>query len=443
MSNEDIRPTTLVGIKRLAKSIKTRDGISHHEALDAAARRASFQNFRHASKQIPPASNAAPSQPTRHILYLTHYWKDRKTGMKGRETLAVELSKPLSQLVTAAQMSYRRSLGSLVAEGPDHLVSRSLTESQSRARREICHAARTFQFMDTTRLRPSNSRSRVYPGGNSANRIPGADHSSSWYEPESRNYVFVDEPYESSADSWHLEREAWAKKHDFQVVKVRFWPGMYAPDLGSRLYLISPNKGLWLTSLAAQLDVLPEPPVEASWKGTSASRFPRFNSPGTIAQTQAQQLASVTTPQLAARGPRQSVGYIQTFVGPQRRPMGRMAIEVHSKVGTLLKLVSAATYYRKGVHNRVASVRSELDEWVMREYTPHELPQDVFNDLYYGAAPGSSHAKSLPAEQRLSLRASIEQVKALLATNYPDCPPLRSLMRRLDAAVDSLERWTR
>lgn len=442
MSMDNIRPTTLVGIKRLAKSIKTRDGISHQEALSAAARSAGFQNFRHAAKQLPFVGTAASNQPAQHLLYITHYWKDRAKGGEGRETLAVQLSKPWSQLVTVAQMAHHRSLGDLVAEGPDHLVRRGLNESQSRAQRDVCRAARTFQFMDATKLRPSNSHSRVYPGGTSANRIPGADHSSSWYAPWSKQYVFVDEPYERSADGRTAERDAWAKKHDFQVVKVKFWPGMYAPDVGSRLYLIGPNKGQRLTPLAAQLDVLPAPPVEGFWNGTSTPRFPCFVSPGAIAETQVQPPVTQERPKPGAQGPRQTVRYVQTFVGPQRRPKGRMSIEMHSQVSTLLKSVLSATYYRKGIFNRVGNVRCELDEWVMREYTPEELPHEVFSELYYGTAPTSSHAKSLSTKKRRDLRMSIDQVKVLLTENYPNCQPLRSLLSKLDAAIDSLERWT-
>ncbi|MDM0049856.1 hypothetical protein [Variovorax sp. J22R115] len=61
MSNDDIRPTTLVGIKRLAKAIKSAQGIPHHQALDEAARRANLQNFRHASgllRSVRPAALA-------------------------------------------------------------------------------------------------------------------------------------------------------------------------------------------------------------------------------------------------------------------------------------------------------------------------------------------------------------------------------------------------
>lgn len=37
-----------------------------------------------------------------------------------------------------------------------------------------------------------------------------------------------------------------------------------------------------------------------------------------------------------SNGQRNSVGYVQTFVGPQHRPKGRMSIEAHVEVGRLL-----------------------------------------------------------------------------------------------------------
>lgn len=49
----------------------------------------------------------------------------------------------------------------------------------------------------------------------------------------------------------------------------------------------------------------------------------------------------------------------------------------------LLKSVLVASFHRKGVYNRVDGIRSELDEWTMREYNRAELPSEVFFDLYY------------------------------------------------------------
>jgi hypothetical protein len=52
MNIENLKPTTMDGIKSLAKKIKKRDGIQHAKALDAAAFQAGYQNFRHAQNQL-------------------------------------------------------------------------------------------------------------------------------------------------------------------------------------------------------------------------------------------------------------------------------------------------------------------------------------------------------------------------------------------------------
>lgn len=52
MELEHIKPATLEGIKSLAKKIKKRDLIPHHEALNKAAVQAGYQNFRHAQNKL-------------------------------------------------------------------------------------------------------------------------------------------------------------------------------------------------------------------------------------------------------------------------------------------------------------------------------------------------------------------------------------------------------
>jgi hypothetical protein len=61
MSTRDlstIRPTTIDGIKRLARQIHKAGDIPHHEALELAAKQAGFENYRHALKRLseqPPS----------------------------------------------------------------------------------------------------------------------------------------------------------------------------------------------------------------------------------------------------------------------------------------------------------------------------------------------------------------------------------------------------
>src|SRR5690554_1908533 len=95
-----------------------------------------------------------------------------------------------------------------------------------------------LQFMAATKLRPSSGHSRAYLDGNPSNAIPGKDHYSIWYQIDTKRYLFVDEPYEEAVKHKAQKREAWANQHGFSILRPE-WPGMYAPDIGSRLYLVA------------------------------------------------------------------------------------------------------------------------------------------------------------------------------------------------------------
>jgi hypothetical protein len=309
MSSKAIRPSTLDGIKRLAKSLKTERGIQHVRALDDAAQEAGFQNFRHASnvlRTIPQPERPRPA----HRIFLTAYWKDREGGVSGRETLTIWLFAPLGDLITPPQFENHRTLVSFRAKGPDHLAREHLLRTQSETRREVCAAANALHFMDATKLRPSKSHSRAFPGGRSSNAIPGHDHHSIWYDRETKRYLFVDEPYEKAVESKVQEREAWAKQYGFAIVKPE-WTGMYAPDIGSRLYLVADQtKGIPLQPLAAALDKLPTPIVENAWDGESAPMKPFFVSPGTASKAAAEKgkPKALRTP---SSGQRNSISYVR------------------------------------------------------------------------------------------------------------------------------------
>ncbi len=267
MSSEFIRPSSLDGIKRLAKQLKGEHPL-HARALDAAAQAAGFQNFLHARNALGDASKQEPA-PAAVRTFLSVLWKERETGKTGRETWAV-LPVLWSELVTPAQLKINRHLRIFRPRGPDHLQCwEFMLHSQSAARRCICDAARVMQFMDATKLRPSKARSSVYPGRMSMNAIPGQDHMSVWYDSKLKRHLFADEPYEPAARELAEERQAWANMHGFVLVKPE-WAGMYAPDLGSRLYLVADSvKGVPLGPITAALNSLPAPIVEEAWDGES------------------------------------------------------------------------------------------------------------------------------------------------------------------------------
>lgn len=283
MSRKSIRPSTLDGIKRLATSLKAEQKIQHACALDLAAHAAGFQNFAHARRALQHAHGAGHPQPLEALL-LSAYWENQESHTSGRESLVILLSTPWADLITPALFKNLHALAHFRAEGPDHLVLGFPAKSQSDARRAVSAAVRAFRFMDATKLRPSRSFSRVYPGGDARNAIPGREHVSIWYDRTTKRYLFADEPYENSIQDRLHEREAWAKQHGYAIAKP-VWPGMYAPDIGTRLYLIAhPTKGIPLEPIVAALNKLRRPEGEDQWNGDSEPMQPRYLSPGSLAK---------------------------------------------------------------------------------------------------------------------------------------------------------------
>ncbi|HCL3968299.1 TPA: hypothetical protein N2B65_006002 [Pseudomonas aeruginosa] len=52
MKDDSFIPTTLVGIKRLAKAIKREHEVPQHLALDIAAQKAGYRDYSHAQKVL-------------------------------------------------------------------------------------------------------------------------------------------------------------------------------------------------------------------------------------------------------------------------------------------------------------------------------------------------------------------------------------------------------
>ena len=98
-------------------------------------------------------------------------------------------------------------------------------------------------------------------------------------------------------------------------------------------------------------------------------------------------------------------------------------------------------YNRKGVYKRINSIRCELDEWAMREYSNDELSLEQLNKLYYQES-GTMFSRSITESERKRHAESLAQVKKILGKHYPDCSPLRMLLKKVDAAVGSLTSWT-
>lgn len=436
MSNGSIRPTTLAGIKRLARDLKAERAIPHHIALDLASKHASFENFRHAQHVL----SVAPARPavSAHPLWLSAYWEDKQGG-SGRETLRLKVSAPLASMATPRELSKCGPLSRFKIVAPDHLVYRLVSTGQEAGRTAVCRAARALQFMSATGLRPATNASKAYPPKDRYSSIPGADHTSIWRDPATDIYLMADEPYELALPGVQAARNAWLEHHGYEIATPG-WRGMYAPHAGARLYLVAPpGSQSVLHRVLDGLVGLREPLVEDRWEGESGPYRPAFLTPGQSSHGVKKGYAP-PNPALRRSGPK-TAGFVRMFVGPERRPANRMSVSLHAEVGRLLQQVFAATYHRKGVHNRVNGVRSTLDEWVQREYQPDELPFEQFTELYYHQEPTHTFARSLAAEQKQRFDANLVRVRQVLTENYNDCKPLRDLIKSLDAATSSLRAW--
>lgn len=426
MSDNTVRPSTIDGIKSLAKNIKREHGIKHAEALDRAAVAAGFANFAHANRAI--------ADRPRHDLWITARWFDRGTKARGQETLRIGLGATYAELLTPAQARCDRYLDNVRAEAPDHLVLMSISADAELARRRVCEVARMLQFIEVTGLKPSDSK-RTYPSGRIDHRVPGQDHSAVWWDPANRRHVRTDEPYVDHDEPVSAERVGWAERHGWEIVKPR-WGGIYWPDHGCSIFLMADRaKGPSIAGLAAALDKAPRPVTAARWTGTPGEYYAAVDTPRTRAAEDAKREAQPWKRRPARK--RASVPYNMTFVGRRLRPDARMPIEAHQEVGALLQSVIADARKRDGARNRADRIRSDLDEWVMREYDTTELDHETFSNLYY-------HTKGdgpAPTADRGVMVARLERVKTILARHYPDCPPLDAVMGQADRAIQSLHSW--
>lgn len=432
MSKTDVQPSSIEGIKRLAKAISKRDSIPHTKALDTASQVSGFGNFQHAHRSL--SDRSADAGTARHAVYISTFWHDSDKRTSGRETIRVFLSMPLDELIKPAQYRYAHKLGRFRRHASDHVVDEYRPDSASAALARVCGAARVLQFMDITGLRPSNAR--VEPRGGYSTRLPGHDHGSVWYDPVEKHHVGADEPYAGSARSKSAERDAWARQHSWLIARPD-WAGMYYPEGGCELFLFADaSKGYSLDGLLKALSKAPSPIVPENCDRVAIDARAPFVTPGEKAAAEAKRAKVVQPKAPSPRAPKTTVEYRLPLSGKRRRrPKAAMPVDAHAKIGSLLKGVLVDIRARAGVYKRVDAVRSELDDWVQCEHDRTAMSDAVFFDLYYGE--NSTGGKPKPGEQHIE---NLRFAQSMLMQYYPDCAPLRDLVGKIDLAIASLEK---
>jgi len=430
MNTASIRPSTVDGIKQLAKKIKRERNISHRDALDLASHQAGFQNFVHARHQLvvgQPAVLLAAADGLRvfPVFLSAHWYASHRAHPKierraGRELLQINLSRPLSEVVAKHRVSSGRGLRGFRMEYADHLEHLTNLSSVEEARTTLVGAARSLRFMEATGLQPATTMQQ-HAAMRPLDDLPGKDHPSRWFDPVSGSWVWLDEPYKQKIMHHQEERQAWLAKRGLNML-VPSWEGLYVPG-ECQSCLISPDAVL-LRQIATALAAVVTPPTLEPWPHETGVNGDDYVSPQRLDDGK-------------SRKPRPGPSY-RDYKGATPyggapgirslwRPAKAMPLELHRRLGALMQdLAGIPLSFRMG--SKLSVQRSLLEDWALAEHR-REHGLSVADDLYYG---GPSRPGPVTREECLE---ALGKAKALVEQGYNDCKPRRELIAVLDAAA--------
>lgn len=413
-----IRPSTLDGIKQLATKIKREKKINHAAALELASRHAGFENFVHARRQLSV-------RKVRYGVYLSAHWyvsvkKSSDAARRGgRELLFFELEKPLLEVIAKHRVGYAKGLFGFRMEYEDHLEHQTNFDSQDSAREALVRAVGSLRFMEFTGLQPITTQ----PLRNAIRELddlPRKDHLSGWFDPATKDWVVMDEPYQPAVAGVGEQRRMWVALRGFHMVKTS-WEGLHNPGL-CQPHLIGKSAaaierlGLDLENLSPTL--MPDPwPFESGLCGDD------FVSPKREADCK-------------TRRPRPGRSYFdhkgarpyggRPGVASKWRPVQSLSLEQHDALGALFYSLSL-TRFSSRVSYKLQSYYSRLEDWAFNEHG-----EDAPNDLYFGR--GS--VVKLGAD--VDVLAALCSAREIIESGYNDCKPRRELVVALSAAIDEV-----
>ncbi|KZW99006.1 hypothetical protein JL49_20130 [Pseudoalteromonas luteoviolacea] len=424
MLDKNTYPSTIGGIKRQAKQLKKSLKVPHYEALNLAAREASFENFSHARKLLKNTN----TKNSAHRLFFTVYWYDGKRLNSGREVLEIELSRPLLEIATKRELSHSYALGQFRLASPDLFVDDHLSHSQEEAINKICKAVRVLRFMEATGLKPNDDGDNTYPEEDHINKLPNADHSTSWRDPDLGQFILIDEPYLSPTVEG--KRAAWAKEHNWYLQASK-WAGMYYPGYSSMFVATDASTGYDFISLMTKIDNIPPPVTIESWAGISSKGHDTFYSPLSVTHQDKKRAVAKST---IFREPSNKTQPMRSWGSPynERRPNATMSIESHQRAARLIKAIQHSSAKASGVSKRLSLIKSKLEDWFFSEYD--RSITDKFELFYYGSID-KSDPFLLRANSPKGVVSLLQELKGLLLETYVDCEPLRKMIGKLDTSI--------
>lgn len=427
----NVRPTTLEGVKSLATQLRKEQGIKHTTALDLAARAANCTNFRHARRVLP----MRPTAVTSPYVLLTIYWYDTKQQhRRGRETLRIELPRPILNICGKSALKNVRGFGDLRMVADDHFVCDTLADTQDYARGRLCTAERSLRFMEHTGLLPSREYRKAYNNRWRDDELPSRDHATYWVDSASGQFILVDEPYRGVPKE--AERAAWAARTGWLIVKTS-WPGMYYP-YNCDLYVATEGGSSYdLNALVAKIDAIPAPPIADEWHGESSPSWDTFLSPMTRTKLDKRRARSKGT--IYPVPSSTTVPYNYNPGSLRRRPAGKMGADGHIEAGRIIKAVLRSEQSTYAVYARMNSLRYTLEDWMALEINRRQLAGAEFLDVYYGGAEGDAPYDEM-AKSRGGIVRMLGSLKHKLQAAYPDCAPLREQLHRIDMSMSLLSK---
>lgn len=427
MNIASIRPSSVDGIKQLAKKICREHNIPHTRALDQASRQAGFENFVHAKRHL-----AREVESERFPVFLSVHWYaprprhgERRPGeiWAGREIFSVDLSRPLPEIVAKHRVNHGRGLHGFRMEYEDHLEYRTNVEGQETARERLLSAVRSLRFMEATGLQPVTTK-RYDAIAQVLTELPGRDHMSDWFDPATESYVCLDEPYATAIENREAERERWLERNGLKMIAPPGWEGIYYAGQCTPC-LISPD-GALLRRVADSLAKIKAVIKPERWPYETGICNDDFLSPKRKADAKPRR----RRPGQSWRDRNGATPYGgQPGIPSRWRPAKAMPFDLHERLGPLVQGLVSSSIFSQRVHRKLSGARSDLEDWSLMEHKA-ELGDDA-NDIYYGGRMVIGNSEAEFVEMLSMAQAIVEQ-------GYADCKPRRQLLAVFEAAASEL-----
>lgn len=413
MSIDNLKPKTLAGIKTLAKDLKRLNKLKHDQALNLAAQRAGYSNFKHAQKVL--ASDPLKSFKVK-AGHITIYWTDDENQKSGRITLTFPLSQLISSLVTIkgawADDSYFKAYR---MEAEDHLERGFDASSSSEAMKLGRSAAYALQLMDMTGLRSSNMD---FPKSviEEFRTLEARDHVSWWVMPNAEHrWVVLDEPNQQ------LDRQAWAQSRQFAAKKC-FTKGLYPGSLASTTVFSSEDELAShvveaLASIHADKEAIT--PEEGDY-------HTEFVSPYRVVAQSKRQPRTMPLPEGTIQEGSIAYGSLAGEAS-KWRPDYRLPISEHLKIGPVLAALLPP--FDSDDEDPLHVVKYDLGNWLYLEHG--DAITDAIDAAYDGYAGNTAAEEFITAESRIE---AIEKVIQALVNGYPACKAVKIQVARMRKA---------